>query len=52
VFGGDGLDTCGAVQELPDGRILLIGTMRTGRPDAGEFKMTLIKVNGEGKLLK
>ncbi|HWA35497.1 MAG TPA: hypothetical protein VG737_15255 [Cyclobacteriaceae bacterium] len=49
IFGGEGLDTCGSVQELPDGRIILIGTMRTGKPDAGEFKMTLVKVNQEGK---
>jgi len=35
IFGGEGLDTCGSVQELPDGRIVLIGTMRTGKPDAG-----------------
>lgn len=51
VFGGEGLDTCGSVQELPDGRIVLIGTMRTGQPDVGEYKMALIKVNKEGKLL-
>lgn len=50
VFGGGGLDTCGAIQELPDGRILLLGTMRTGRSDVGEFKMTLVKVSAEGKL--
>lgn len=50
VFGGEGTDTCGAIQELPDGRILLIGTMRTGKPDAGETKMTLIKVSQDGKL--
>jgi len=49
ILGGEGLDNCGAVQELPDGRILLIGTMRTGKPDAGEFKMTLIKVSQDGK---
>lgn len=49
VFGGQGLDECGAVKELPDGRLLVIGTMRTGRPDAGEFKMTLIKVSKDGK---
>ena len=49
IFGGEGLDTCGAVEELPDGRILLLGTMRTGKPDAGETKMTLIKVNQDGK---
>jgi len=49
VFGGEGLDSCGSLQELPDGRILIIGTMRTGRPDAGEYKLTLVKVNPEGK---
>lgn len=52
VFGGEGLDSCGGLQELPDGRIVIVGTMRTGRPDAGEFKMTLIKVNPEGKFEK
>lgn len=51
VFGGEGIDLCGTVQELSDGRLALLGTMRTGRPDAGEFKMTLIKVNSEGKLI-
>ena len=49
VFGGDGLDECGAMKELPDGKIILIGTMRTGRPDAGEFKLTLVKVSANGK---
>lgn len=49
IFGGAGFDECGAVAELADGKIILIGTMRTGRPDAGEFKMTLIKVSREGK---
>jgi hypothetical protein len=49
VFGGEGMDECGAVQELPDGRLVIIGTMRTGRPDAGEFKLTLIKASSEGK---
>ena len=51
VFGGEGIDTIGAIQELPDGRIVLLGTMTTGKPDVGEFKMTLIKVNQDGKLL-
>lgn len=49
VFGGEGMDTCGGIQELPDGRIVMVGTMRTGRPDAGEFKLTLVKVNASGK---
>ncbi|MBL7850908.1 MAG: hypothetical protein JNN04_08405 [Cyclobacteriaceae bacterium] len=52
VFGGEGIDSCGSLQELPDGRIVIIGTMRTGRPDAGEYKMTLVKVNPEGKFEK
>lgn len=52
VFGGEGIDSCGGIQELPDGRIVIIGTMRTGRPDAGEYKMTLVKVNPEGKFEK
>ena len=49
VFGGEGLDTCGSIQELPDGRLALIGTMRTGKPDVGELKMTFVKVNKDGK---
>jgi len=52
VFGGEGLDNIGSVEELPDGRIMILGTMRTGKPDAGEFKMTLIKANQDGKLAK
>lgn len=52
VYGGEGPDSVGAVQELPDGRVVIIGTMRTGRPDAGEYKLTLVKVNPEGKFEK
>jgi len=52
VYGGEGFDSAGAVKELPDGRVVIIGTMRTGRPDAGEYKMTLVKVDGEGKFEK
>jgi len=51
IFGGEGLDNIGVVKELPDGRILMIGTMQTGKPESGETKMTLIKVNNEGKLI-
>ncbi len=50
IFGGEGLDTIGSIKELSDGRVLIIGTMKTGKPDTGETKMTLIKVDGEGKL--
>ena len=49
VYGGEGLDACGAIRELPDGTIIMIGTMRTGKPDVGEFKMTLMKVSADGK---
>ena len=51
VYGGEGPDSIGAVQELPDGRLVLIGTMRTGKSDTGELKLTLIKVNQDGKFL-
>lgn len=51
VFGGEGLDTSGTVKDLPDGSVVMIGTMRTGKPDVGEFKMTLIKTNADGKLI-
>ncbi len=49
VFGGEGPDGIGAIRESLDGRIVMIGTMRTGKPDAGETKMTLVKVNSDGK---
>lgn len=49
VFGGEGLHSGGGIQELPDGRIVILGT---GRPDDGEYKMTLVKVNPEGKFEK
>jgi hypothetical protein len=51
VFGGEGPDNIGGIQELPDGRLVMVGTMRTGKSDTGEFKLTLIKVNQDGKLL-
>jgi|GEM_PF-813113 len=51
VYGGEGPDSIGAVQELPEGRLVLIGTMRTGKSDTGELKLTLIKVNQDGKFL-
>ena len=50
IFGGEGLDIIGSIKELPDGRVLIIGTMITGKPESGESKMTLVKVDGEGKL--
>ena len=49
IFGGQKDDFIGSVLELPDGRILLIGTMALG--DEGQKKMALIKVNKDGKFL-
>ena len=47
-FGGDGDDTAAAVAELPDGHIMVLGTMQLGNPPA-QFKITLIKLNSNGK---
>jgi hypothetical protein len=49
IFGGGGDDQVGAVQELPDGSILVFGTFEVGS-DRREKKMTLIKLNKDGKL--
>jgi hypothetical protein len=46
IYGGSGNDFSGAVSELPDGRLLVVGTMTVG---AGAVtKMVLIKVNKDG----
>jgi len=50
IFGGDGEDKIGAVTELPDGKIVMIGTMAIGKN--GETKMALLKVNSEGRFIK
>lgn len=49
IFGGQRDDFIGAVLELADGKIILIGTMAIG--DEGQKKMALIKLNKEGKFL-
>ena len=49
IFGGQKDDYIGAVAELPDGRIIVMGTMSIG--DEGQLKMALIKLNKEGKFL-
>ena len=50
TFGSEAEDDTGAaVIELPDGKIAILATM--GLAD-NQFKMALIKVNREGKLLK
>lgn len=48
-FGGSGEDTAAAVAELPDGHILVLGTMQLGNP-AEQFKMVLMKLNANGQL--
>lgn len=50
IFGGEMDDEIGAVLELPDGSIGIIGTFAIGQD--GEKKMTFIKVNKEGKFSK
>ncbi|MEK6781526.1 MAG: hypothetical protein AABY93_07455 [Bacteroidota bacterium] len=50
IFGGQRDDYIGAVAELPDGRIILTGTMAIG--DEAQKKMALIKLNKDGKFLE
>ncbi|GHN01322.1 hypothetical protein WSM22_28110 [Cytophagales bacterium WSM2-2] len=49
ILGGDGEDMAAAVSELPDGRIVVLGTMNIGTP-AEQFKIVLMKLNSSGKL--
>ena len=51
VFGGESLDEAGAVLQLPDGKIMVVGTMTVGGV-RGQKKMALMKLNPEGKLLR
>jgi hypothetical protein len=51
IFGGESSDFVGSVSELPDGRILVVGTMTVGGL-SGQKKMVLMKLNAEGKLTK
>ncbi len=49
-FGSDqGDDEVGAVAELPDGKILVLGTVELGD---NKKKLTLIKLNSKGQLRK
>jgi hypothetical protein len=50
-FGGEGDDFTGAVRELPDGKIMVMGTMTLGGV-SGQTKMVLMKLNREGKLIE
>ncbi len=47
-FGGNGNDRASEVVELPDGRVLILGTMQLGNPPE-QYKIALIKVNSDGK---
>jgi hypothetical protein len=47
IYGGAGNDFMGSVTELPDGKLLIIGTMAIGQD--GETKMVLMKVNKDGQ---
>ncbi len=51
IYGGQGDDFAGSVQELPDGKIAIIGTITVGQASVnnGETKMVLIKVNQGGQ---
>lgn len=51
VFGGKSTDEPGAVLQLPDGKIMVIGTMMVGDL-SGQKKMALMKLNDKGKLLR
>lgn len=50
-YGGIGDDFAGTVLELPDGKIVIVGTMTLGGlTGQGQTKMVLIKLNSSGKL--
>ncbi len=48
-YGGAGEDTPAAVAELPDGHIMILGTMQLGNP-SNLFKIVLMKLNSQGQL--
>jgi hypothetical protein len=48
-FGGAGDDFAGTVTELPDGKIVIIGTMTLGGV-TGQTKMVFMKLNSSGRL--
>ena len=51
LFGGVGDDFTGTIQELPDGRIMIIGTMTLGGV-SGQTKMVFMKLNSQGRLIE
>lgn len=50
-FGGSNIDEVGAITELPDGRLAIVGTMSVGEIP-GEKKMVLMKLNQQGRFAK
>ncbi len=50
-FGGAGDDFTGTVKELPDGKIMVMGTMTLGGI-SGQKKIVLMKLNKDGKLVE
>jgi hypothetical protein len=51
VFGGESFDEAGAVLQLPNEKIMVLGTMTVGGLN-GQKKMALMKLNSDGKLLR
>ncbi|MDZ7650087.1 MAG: hypothetical protein U5K54_24825 [Cytophagales bacterium] len=51
IFGGESNDFAGSVSELPNSRILVVGTMTVGGL-SGQKKMVLMKLNADGRLTK
>ncbi len=49
ILGGEGNDFAGSVSELPDGHILVCGTMTVGGA-RGQQKVVLAKLNSSGRL--
>lgn len=49
ILGGEGDDDAGAIAELPDGRILVCGTITLGGT-TGQKKIAIFKLNSSGRL--
>jgi hypothetical protein len=49
-LGGVGEDLAGPIVELPDGRVVMIGTMTLGGQVNGQSKIVFIKLNPQGRL--
>ncbi|MFN7602762.1 MAG: hypothetical protein ACK5R0_15330 [Bacteroidota bacterium] len=53
TFGGAGTDTAGPIAELPDGKVVTIGTMTLGGSTiTGQRKMFFMKLNSNGQLAR